>query len=80
MIGTAALKDPDFVKDMAREFPGGIVVAVDAKDGMVAVEGWAETSDLLAVDLKDWVTVAGGACFALDNYTFIGRGELYVGE
>ncbi len=30
--------------------------------------------------LEDWVTVAGGACFALDNYTFIGRGELYVGE
>ena len=41
VIGTAALKDPQFVKDMAREFPGGIVVAVDAKDGMVATEGWA---------------------------------------
>lgn len=42
VIGTAALKDPDFVKDMAREFPGGIVVAVDARDGFVATEGWAE--------------------------------------
>ena len=42
VIGTAALKDPDFVKEMAREFEGGIVVAVDARDGMVATDGWAE--------------------------------------
>src|SRR3546814_5832744 len=45
VIGTAALKDPEFVKDAAREFPGGIVVAVDARDGFVATEGWAERSD-----------------------------------
>ena len=42
VIGTAALKDPQFVKDMAREFTDGIVVAVDARDGFVATEGWAE--------------------------------------
>jgi phosphoribosylformimino-5-aminoimidazole carboxamide ribotide isomerase len=42
VIGTAALKDPEFVKDMARDFPGGIVVAVDARDGFVATEGWAD--------------------------------------
>ena len=46
VMGTAALKDPQFVKDMAREFEGGIVVAVDAKDGMVATEGWADVSDV----------------------------------
>jgi len=40
VIGTAALKHPQFVKDMAKAYPGGIVVAVDARDGMVATEGW----------------------------------------
>ena len=42
VMGTAALKDPRFVKDMAREWENGIVVAVDARDGMVATEGWAD--------------------------------------
>ena len=51
VMGTAALKDPQFVRDMAGEFPGGIVVAVDAKDGMVATEGWAAVSDVPMVDL-----------------------------
>src|SRR4029079_14358592 len=46
VMGTAALKDPQFVKDMAREFPGGIVVAVAARDGMGPPEGWAEVSDV----------------------------------
>src|SRR5688500_14783806 len=44
--GTAALKDPEFVTGVARDFPGGIVVAVDARDGFVATEGWAEKSDV----------------------------------
>ena len=51
VMGTAALKDPQFVKDMARDWPGGIVVAVDAKDGMVATEGWSELSDVPVVDM-----------------------------
>src|SRR3546814_80373 len=51
VIGTAALKDPEFVKDAAREFPGGIVVAVDARDGFVATEGWAERSDMPVADM-----------------------------
>src|SRR5690242_14788306 len=46
VMGTAALKDPEFVRDMAEAYPGGVVVAVDAKDGMVATEGWAEVSDM----------------------------------
>ena len=44
VIGTAALKDPQFVKAMARAHAGRIVVAVDARDGMVATDGWAEVS------------------------------------
>ena len=51
VMGSAALKDPDFVKEMAREWEGGIVVAVDARDGMVATEGWAEVSDVRVEDL-----------------------------
>ncbi len=51
VIGTAALKNPQFVKDMAADYPGGIVVAVDARDGMIATDGWAEKSDMPVVDL-----------------------------
>lgn len=51
ILGTAALRDPELVKDAARALPGQIVVGIDAKDGMVAVEGWAETSDMTAIDL-----------------------------
>lgn len=51
ILGTAALRDPELVKDAARALPGQIVVGIDAKDGMVAVEGWAETSDMSAIEL-----------------------------
>lgn len=51
ILGTAALRDPELVKDAARALPGQVVVGVDAKEGMVAVEGWAETSDISAVEL-----------------------------
>ena len=51
ILGTAALRDPDLVKAAARSLPEQIVVGIDAKDGMVAVEGWAETSDMRAVEL-----------------------------
>ncbi|MEO0550482.1 MAG: 1-(5-phosphoribosyl)-5-[(5-phosphoribosylamino)methylideneamino]imidazole-4-carboxamide isomerase [Pseudomonadota bacterium] len=51
ILGTAALRDPDLVKEAARALPEQIVVGIDAKDGMVAVEGWAETSDMSAIDL-----------------------------
>ncbi|MBM3595717.1 MAG: 1-(5-phosphoribosyl)-5-[(5-phosphoribosylamino)methylideneamino]imidazole-4-carboxamide isomerase [Alphaproteobacteria bacterium] len=61
VMGTAALKDPQFVKDMAREWPGGIVVAVDARDGMVATEGWAEASDMPVLDLARRFEDAGVA-------------------
>jgi len=51
ILGTAALRDPQLVIDAAKALPGQIVVGIDAKDGMVAVEGWAETSDMPAIEL-----------------------------
>lgn len=51
VLGTAALKTPDLVRMAARFHPGQIVVAVDARDGMVAAEGWAEVSTIPVVDL-----------------------------
>ncbi|MEQ9314769.1 MAG: 1-(5-phosphoribosyl)-5-[(5-phosphoribosylamino)methylideneamino]imidazole-4-carboxamide isomerase [Henriciella sp.] len=51
ILGTAALRDPELVKAAARDLPGNVVVGIDAKDGYVAVEGWAETSDMKAVEL-----------------------------
>jgi len=76
VMGTAALKDPDFVKDMAREFPGGIVVAVDAKDGMVATQGWADVSDVPVIDLARRFEDAGVASLL---FTDIGRDGLLKG-
>lgn len=76
VMGTAALKDPQFVKDMAAEFPGGIVVAVDARDGMVATEGWAEVSDVPVVDLARRFEDAGVASLL---FTDIGRDGLLKG-
>jgi phosphoribosylformimino-5-aminoimidazole carboxamide ribotide isomerase len=49
ILGSIAVKEPEFVKAMAAKYP--IVVGIDAIDGMVAVEGWAETSDMKATDL-----------------------------
>jgi phosphoribosylformimino-5-aminoimidazole carboxamide ribotide isomerase len=76
VMGTAALKDPQFVKDMARAFPGGIVVAVDARDGMVATEGWAEMSDVSIVDMARRFEDAGVASLL---FTDIGRDGMLKG-
>lgn len=51
ILGTVALRDPDFVRLACQKFPGSIIVGIDAKDGYVAVEGWAEVSSILAIDL-----------------------------
>ena len=51
ILGTMALRDPDLVRDACKEFPGQIVVGIDAKSGLVAVEGWGESSSLSAIDL-----------------------------
>ncbi|OYW43932.1 MAG: 1-(5-phosphoribosyl)-5-[(5-phosphoribosylamino)methylideneamino]imidazole-4-carboxamide isomerase [Sphingomonadales bacterium 12-68-11] len=76
VIGTAALKDPQFVRDMAAAWPGGIVVAVDARDGLIATEGWAEVSDVPVEDLARRFEDAGVASLL---FTDIGRDGLLKG-
>ncbi|MBI1244607.1 MAG: 1-(5-phosphoribosyl)-5-[(5-phosphoribosylamino)methylideneamino]imidazole-4-carboxamide isomerase [Alphaproteobacteria bacterium] len=70
ILGTVALRDPGLVKQACRDWPGRIVVGIDARDGRVAVEGWAETSDVLAVDLARRFEDAGVAAIV---YTDIDR-------
>ena len=50
IIGTKAVKEPAFVTEACKAFPGHIIVGIDAKDGWVATDGWAEVSEMLAVD------------------------------
>ena len=76
VIGTAALHDPAFVRGAARDWPGGIVVAVDAKDGMVATRGWADVSDVTVVDLARRFEDAGVAALL---FTDVGRDGLLKG-
>ena len=59
ILGTVALRDPDLVHQACRKFPGRIAVGIDAKGGMVAVQGWAETSTLPAIDLARQFEDAG---------------------
>ena len=76
IIGTAALRDPDFVKAAAKAFPGKVAVVIDARDGRVAVEGWAETSDMRDVDLGKRFEDAGVAAII---YTNIARDGMLSG-
>jgi phosphoribosylformimino-5-aminoimidazole carboxamide ribotide isomerase len=76
IIGTAAVRDPDFVKAAARAFPGKVAVGIDARAGMVAVEGWAETSALSALDLGRRFEDAGVAAII---YTDIARDGMLQG-
>lgn len=76
VIGTAALEDPDFVRGVAKDFPGGIVVAVDARDGFVATDGWAEKSDMPVIDLARRFEDAGVASLL---FTDVGRDGLLKG-
>ncbi len=76
VIGSAALTDPAFVRTMAANREGGIVVAVDARDGMVATEGWAALSDVPMVDLARRFEDAGVASLL---FTDIGRDGLLKG-
>ncbi|MEF2546919.1 1-(5-phosphoribosyl)-5-[(5-phosphoribosylamino)methylideneamino]imidazole-4-carboxamide isomerase [Aurantimonas sp. E1-2-R+4] len=76
ILGTVAVRDPDLVKQAARSFPGRIAVGIDAKGGKVAVEGWAETSALTAVDLARRFEDAGVAAII---YTDIDRDGVLAG-
>jgi phosphoribosylformimino-5-aminoimidazole carboxamide ribotide isomerase len=76
IIGTAAVRDPAFVRQAARDFPGRVAVGLDARDGKVAVEGWARTSELSAHDLAQRFEDAGVAAIV---YTDIARDGMLKG-
>jgi phosphoribosylformimino-5-aminoimidazole carboxamide ribotide isomerase len=76
IIGTAAVKDPSFVREAARRHPGRIAVGVDARDGFVAVEGWARVSQLSALDIGKRFEDAGVAAII---YTDISRDGVLKG-
>ena len=76
IIGTAAVRDPAFVRESARLYPGKIAVGIDAKDGRVAVEGWAQTSSITAEELGRRFEDAGVAAII---YTDIARDGILKG-
>ncbi|WP_173934408.1 1-(5-phosphoribosyl)-5-[(5-phosphoribosylamino)methylideneamino]imidazole-4-carboxamide isomerase [Chelativorans sp. Marseille-P2723] len=76
ILGTAAVRDPDLVCEACRRFPGKIAVGIDARGGKVAVEGWAETSDLEAAELARRFEGAGVAAII---YTDIDRDGVLTG-
>ena len=76
ILGTVALKDPDLVRQACKEFPGQVAVGIDAKGGFVAVEGWAEVSELTALDLAQKFEDAGVSALI---YTDIDRDGLMTG-
>lgn len=76
VIGTAALEDPDFVREAAAAHPGRIVVAVDARDGFVATKGWADVSTVPVAELGRRFEDAGVAALL---FTDVGRDGLLKG-
>jgi phosphoribosylformimino-5-aminoimidazole carboxamide ribotide isomerase len=76
IIGTAAQRNPALVEEACRLFPGRIVVGIDAKNGMVAVQGWAEVTDVTAVDLAKRFEGYGVAAII---YTDISRDGMMQG-
>jgi phosphoribosylformimino-5-aminoimidazole carboxamide ribotide isomerase len=76
IIGTAAVREPQLVREAARDAPGRIAVGIDARDGKVAVAGWAETSELSALELARRFEDAGVAAII---FTDIGRDGLLKG-
>jgi len=76
IIGTEAIKNPKLVKEACKEFPGRIVVGIDARNGMVAIEGWTETTKTKAVDLAKQFEDCGVAAI---NFTDIYRDGMQTG-
>lgn len=76
ILGTVALRDPAFVREVAARFPGRIAVGLDAREGRVAVEGWLEASDALALDVALRFEDAGVAAII---YTDIARDGMLTG-
>ena len=76
ILGTVAVKNPELVIEACQKFPGKIAVGIDAKDGFVAVEGWAEVSELSAIELAKKFEDAGVAAII---YTDIARDGILAG-
>lgn len=76
ILGTVAVRDPSLVREAARLFPGKVAVGIDARGGKVAVEGWAETSELTAIELGQRFEGAGVAAII---YTDIDRDGVLKG-
>jgi phosphoribosylformimino-5-aminoimidazole carboxamide ribotide isomerase len=76
ILGTVAVKDPELVIEACKKFPGKIAVGIDAKDGFVAVEGWAEVSELSVIELAKKFENAGVAAII---YTDIARDGILAG-
>jgi phosphoribosylformimino-5-aminoimidazole carboxamide ribotide isomerase len=76
ILGTAALRDPELVRDAAKAHPGRIAVGIDAKDGKVAVQGWAETAEIGALTLAKRFEDAGVAAII---FTDIARDGMLQG-
>ncbi|HFB98422.1 MAG TPA: 1-(5-phosphoribosyl)-5-[(5-phosphoribosylamino)methylideneamino]imidazole-4-carboxamide isomerase [Bryobacterales bacterium] len=76
ILGTVAVRDPDLVRQACRAFPGQVAIGIDARGGRVAVEGWAETSELTAIDLARRFEDAGAAAII---YTDIDRDGVLKG-
>lgn len=70
ILGTVAVESPDLVAELCQEFPGQIVVGIDARNGKVATRGWLETSEVLATDLAQQMAQLGAAAII---YTDIHR-------
>jgi phosphoribosylformimino-5-aminoimidazole carboxamide ribotide isomerase len=76
ILGTVAVRDPQLVRESATAFPGRVAVGIDARDGRVAIEGWAESSELSATELARRFEDAGVAAII---YTDISRDGLLTG-
>jgi phosphoribosylformimino-5-aminoimidazole carboxamide ribotide isomerase len=76
IIGTAAVRDPPFVRQAARDHPGRVAVGLDARNGKVAVEGWAETSELTALEIAKRFEDVGVAAII---YTDVARDGMLTG-
>lgn len=76
IIGTAAIEDPEFLTYACRNYPGKVLIGIDAKDGMVAIKGWEEVTSLSAKDLVRRLEIFGVAGIV---YTDIGRDGMLSG-
>ncbi|MBS0014572.1 MAG: 1-(5-phosphoribosyl)-5-[(5-phosphoribosylamino)methylideneamino]imidazole-4-carboxamide isomerase [Desulfobacterales bacterium] len=76
VIGSAAIYDPDLVRQACRDFPGRIVVGIDARNGKVAIEGWTQTTEVSAIDLGRQFEDSGVAAI---NFTDIERDGMQTG-